>query len=308
MRFVKSLFVVLAAVFAIAVAREARAQQFDPYVSCVKCHALPMQQALAQMQGHGSPYPPAPEQACTDCHDTWNHEQNPPAISGYLLWRSWGGPGSPLANACLSCHTTLPPGHHLYDVFPYFDATPPSNPPLLAQVPTSVLPLFTSYGTPDQYTGGLVCSTCHDPHNPSYPVNGSSKFLRIGTYEQTTTLCGYCHGGIYPPTTGADLFIPSDSDSVRFTLLRRRRSPDRRDGAKPRQRLPGLPPAAPCTGQDGTGYSLPVGPLFLDYYLPPGGETVASVSLDSPARLDLRGGFLRLRVVPAAAARLPLPR
>ena len=55
MRFVKSLFVVLAAVLAIAVAREARAQQLDPYVSCVRCHALPMQQALAEMQGHGSP-------------------------------------------------------------------------------------------------------------------------------------------------------------------------------------------------------------------------------------------------------------
>ena len=111
MRFVKSLFVVLAAVFAIAVAREARAQQFDPYVSCVKCHALPMQQASAQMQRRTAtsiprrPSKPAPTATTRGC--TSRIRLRPRSLP-YFLCSAGNGPGSPLANACLSCHSTSP--------------------------------------------------------------------------------------------------------------------------------------------------------------------------------------------------------
>ena len=181
MRFVRSLFVVLAAIVLAAVAGEAQGQQMDPYVSCVKCHALPMQQARAQMLGHGYGAPPNPEQVCGACHDTWSHESNPnvPPAWPFFLVNSTGGPGSPLTNACVSCHV-VPVNNHPYDVFPYFDATPPPVAPL---APTSVLPLFDAYGNRNQnpYGGGIVCSTCHDPHDPSYAVNGKAAFLRIGS-------------------------------------------------------------------------------------------------------------------------------
>ncbi len=222
MRFWRSFVGALTVMFVFALAQLAAAQETDPYVSCVRCHALPMQQARASLQGHGTGSLPAPEQACADCHDMWDHEQNPdlPPYQPYFLFMAGSVPGSPLSSVCLSCHT-LPAGNHPYDRFPYFDMTPLPFPPL---PPTSVLPLFTATGQLNQNPGigGIVCSTCHDPHDPSYTVMGVAKFLRIGLPldpSPTTTLCGYCHTESTPMTTGADLFIGSDPDSVRFQLL-----------------------------------------------------------------------------------------
>ena len=171
------------------------------------------------------------------------------------------------------------------------------------------MPLFTSYGTPDQYTGGLVCSTCHDPHNPSYPVNGSSKFLRIGSTfapDPTAALCGYCHGGSYSSTTGADLFIPSDSDSVRFTLTP---AGDLQIDVTVQNRGNSYPgyPSGSVRWEDGTGYSLPVGPLNMYYYIPPGGETVASVLWTPPPGWTYGEGFFVFALPPQPLLESPYP-
>jgi VCBS repeat-containing protein len=290
MRTVKFLFVVLAAIFTAAAAREARAQQADPYVSCVKCHALPMQQALAQLQGHGSGYPPAPEQACSNCHETWMHEQDPNAApyTPYFLWRT-GGSGSLMAQVCVGCHASLPANHHASDVFPYFDGSAPTDPPLLATEPTPVLPLFglSGEGSQDPYAG-LVCSTCHDPHNSSYLVNGRPSFLRIGSHEQTAPLCGYCHDQ-GSPTAGADLFIPSDSDSVRFELLP---GGELQIDVTVQNRGNAYPDSAYgyVDWDDGSGYRIPVGPLYAPF-IPPGGEGVASAYWAPPPDWTYGEGF-----------------
>lgn len=220
MRTVRSMLVVLATVLAIAAPRPALAQQTDPYVSCVRCHALPWPQAVAALGDHGLGVPPSPEMACSYCHDTWAHEQDPnappPPLRPYFWLPPLGGTGSVMTKLCLSCHSAHYPGtSHPNDVIPFF-SFPPST--WMPTPPTSVLPLFDMNGSPNQNpaVGGIVCSTCHDPHNPSYPVNYSPKFLRIGTIENTLGLCSTCHVEYPPGTPGTDLVIASRSDSVRF--------------------------------------------------------------------------------------------
>lgn len=224
MRFVKSLFIVLAAVFVTAVAREAGAQQLDPYVSCVKCHALPVQQAQAQMGGHGYGYPPAPEMACGMCHDTYFHEQNPnePVFARYLLSPNpIYGPASYLTNFCTICHADH--HEHKFDELgnPLLEAMPYGPPSALVPgAPTSVLPLFDPWGTAvqDPNAGGMVCSTCHDPHEPSYPYGqyGTPKFLRVGSTANINQLCNACHDTPSPSDAAPDLVIPSRSNGVSF--------------------------------------------------------------------------------------------
>lgn len=198
------------------------------YVSCVKCHALPESQAWGdlvgsgQSQGHGSAFARPLEVVCMDCHDTWNHEQNPgpSPYPPYFLWRS-AGPDSPLTNACTNCHGSphvAGPFIHPNDFFTYYDETPPAW-PLLPQPPTSILPLFAWEGFPLQEPvgGGVVCSTCHNPHLPGYPLSGRSKFLRVGDIDNPVPLCNSCHM-VDPPAIGSSLFIPSVPGSVQFSV------------------------------------------------------------------------------------------
>ncbi len=249
----------LAALFAFAVPRAGLAQQMDPYVSCVRCHALPVPQAQAAMVGHGTGYPPTPETACAMCHDTYLHEQDPGAPPAQRYF--WPGPplnpASFLSSLCLACHATHLPGHP-NDVLPYVSASVPTP------APTSVLPLFDPSGQANQdpYLGGLVCSTCHDPHEPSFTLNGTPKFLRAGSeFGGIALLCGTCHlDEMTPPTYGADLFIPSRSNSVQFQPGE---FGDLVMSVTVRNR--GNAPSAPWNAQvawvDEYGYPMPIGSL-----------------------------------------------
>lgn len=189
------------------------AQTVNPYVSCVKCHALPTDQACGSLDRHGAGAPPAPEMACANCHDTTQHEQNPtaPPPAPYFWWRPLSGTESLMTQLCLSCHTAYnPAANHPNDVIPY------NGHPYGGVPPTSVLPLFQSDGVwnQDPAAAGVVCSTCHNPHLPSFPVNGMPKFLRIGAPEEYIGLCSYCHTEATPMSSGYDLAIESSSGSV----------------------------------------------------------------------------------------------
>lgn len=229
MRHLRFAAVVLAAVFlsaalVVAAPDSVSAQMAeDAYVSCIKCHALPEQQALGQMAGHGIGYPPSPEQACTQCHDTAFHEQNPsvppPPQQRYFLRQTFGT-GTYLTNHCTTCH----PGGHPHELtpepaiegMPYFDGTPNA----VLAVPTSVLPLFDPLGQANQdpYVGGMVCSTCHDPHEPAYPAGASFRpmFLRAGSPASTLPLCNACHDPAPPAGAAAYLVIPNRTSAVTF--------------------------------------------------------------------------------------------
>ena len=273
----------------------------------MKCHALPEPQARAQMagwgqyEGHGNMMYPPLEIVCGDCHDTWNHEEDPglPPYSPYFLWRS-GGPGSPLTNACTSCHGSPHDGGafaHPNDVFPYLDATPPMDAPLLPAPPPSVLPLFQWPGFPvqDPYSAGLVCTTCHDPHVPAYPVNGRSKFLRVGDYENSQPLCNTCHAWA-PQTTGSSLFIPSDPDSVRFFVGpggELRIDVTVRNGGNAQT----FGAYGSVTWEPESGYPVQVGPLYIGE-LGPGAETVASTFWPAPPPEWAVGGRFRFEFYP----------
>lgn len=289
---VRSTLVVLATVLALAAPRPSLAQQTDPYVSCVRCHALPLQQALATLgaHGYGSPALP-PEMACGNCHDTWFHEQDPSApplpFQPYFWRLPMGSIGSTMTKLCLSggCHMTYDPDaskNHPADVIPFLNFQPSAWPPT---PPTSVLPLFDYNGSPNQIPsiGGLVCSTCHDPHTPSYSVNSSPKFLRIGTIENTLPLCTTCHIEYPPGTLGTDLFIASSFDSVRFQRLA--------GGmlkidvkVKNRGNVPWTAKIQPVTWDPGTGYRTWIGSLSfpLNTIISPEGEATGSLSWMPP--------------------------
>lgn len=261
MRFVKFVLVALSAGFVLAAAQLVPAQQAITYVSCVKCHALPVQQAQGALGPHMLSYPA--QTACGVCHDITFHEADPgaPPPAPYFWSGPPSGPGSFMTNICLSCHTTYDPAaNHPNDVFPYFGATPLPPP-----APTSVLPLFDPAGMQNQvpFVGGLVCSTCHDPHNPSYVSSFKPQFLRAGRANDYTALCGTCHRAeATPPTSGWDLFVPSRSTSVAFEQL----PPNVLKitvAVKNRGNVSSPPTSIPVTWVDGVGVSRPIGSLAL---------------------------------------------
>ncbi|HWR98430.1 MAG TPA: discoidin domain-containing protein [Candidatus Methanoperedens sp.] len=278
MSIARPVLAVLTAALALVGAQPVAAQQTDPYVSCVRCHALPVEQARAQMDRHGYGYPPSPEMACAQCHDIWYHEQNPsaPPLQPFFWAGPLGGPGSTITNMCLgSCHSTfLPSESHAYDVFPYFSGNP--HGPTTA--PTSLVPLYDFAGAPNQdpYSGGVVCASCHDPHAPSYPVNGSPKFLRVGNVEDVTMLCSYCHADVAePPVYGEALTIDSSSDGVRVEQMF--------DGwfrlevtFRNRGNMPSNPAHVWVESENEAGWRMPVGDLSVPS-IPPDGEAPASL-------------------------------
>lgn len=229
MRLTRLFLAVVAAVLLVALPGASQAQLADPYVSCVKCHALPSAQAQARMAQHGVGYPPVPEMACMQCHDTFAHEQNPsaPAYPRYFLWPdpTYSGPDSSLTNHCAAtaCHPDHLRHGHAFDEQnnPLLEKMPYGTPPMGATAaPASVLPLFDPLGTAvqDRFMGGMVCSTCHDPHEPSYPFGqeGTPKFLRVGSPSTIIQLCSACHDAPFPSGAAPDLVIPSRSNSVSF--------------------------------------------------------------------------------------------
>lgn len=59
------------------------------------------------------------------------------------------------------------------------------------QPPVKLRPTSNLYGGGLHTNVGVQCTSCHDPH--SDPSPGTSKFLRIGTSDDTTPLCTKCH-------------------------------------------------------------------------------------------------------------------
>ena len=190
------------------------------YATCVECHALPLEQARGQMGMHGVyANPQWPETACNTCHMPVPHNgpSNPP---GY-----WSGPLYPgitppsiTTQMCSSCHYGIQQVHepiHSFDKIPMPLMRQSDGSPIT--LPTSILPLRQWDGVEDSYRGGLVCSTCHDPHDPSYQLPGGPSYLRIGSSAAgAQPLCSYCHAG-GTPTVGHDLTIDSSSASVELT-------------------------------------------------------------------------------------------
>ena len=152
MRFVKQLLVILAAVFVAAAARETQAQQTDQYVSCVRCHALPLQQARAQMQQHGLRRSPCSRTGLRQLPRYVVPRTEPGRLPAYAIFsiQSRKRAGLAAVERLLSRATPVSiPATTRITSSRILTQTPSSYPPLRPR-PTSILPLFGYWGEPNQ--------------------------------------------------------------------------------------------------------------------------------------------------------------
>lgn len=189
------------------------------YADCINCHALPIAQAegVERHDPYGQPPPGYRQFPCFECHEPTVSSGHPaPPGQPYYWVGPLGSSGSAITQMCTGCHL-VPHGvpSHPNDVIPYASNT------LGLPAPTSSLPLFDWSGrkTQSAVAGGLVCATCHDPHDPSYTLLTTLRpsYLRIGDGTgQITGICEFCHD-MGSTTVGSDILIDRTIGSVTFT-------------------------------------------------------------------------------------------
>lgn len=208
--------VLLVAVVIVSIGLAMPAWAVNNYASCIKCHALPINQAMGQLDFHAGYYlPEFPEGACFGCHMDVPHDEFPPEI---YLWNwpldpfSYPPGPSVITQMCEDCHDgVMAPGpeSHPNDVIPYLAASIPDIYP-----PNSILPLFKGDGTwnQDPSQGGIACGTCHNAHEPALynSTTGFPTFLRM---EGSYAICSVCH---FADIGGADLYIERTTSSVTY--------------------------------------------------------------------------------------------
>lgn len=155
------------------------------YVSCVRCHALPYNQAVGELGRHGSASREAvsPDEICQKCHNTTGHADNPeqpPSQPHFMKLpvdsTSFTGPPVGM-QICLGCHqneATAERGELLggstvyyFNIVGYAQGHPMKQGPISGLSGGPYLRYESWSGNRiDRGTSGawVTCSTCHDIH------------------------------------------------------------------------------------------------------------------------------------------------